>query len=35
MEVALHDIHDPQWHIFTGLDSGHRIKIPPQKYRCV
>jgi hypothetical protein len=33
MEVAVHDVHDPHWHIFTDLDSGHRIKIPPAKYR--
>ena len=33
MDVAVHDIHDAQWHIFTDLDSGHRIKVPPEKYR--
>ena len=35
MEVAGHDVHDPHWHIFTDLDSGHRIKIPPREYRRV
>lgn len=35
IEVAVHDVHDPHWHIFTDLDSGHRFKIPPQKYRRV
>jgi len=33
MEVAVHDTHDEHWHIFTDLDSGHRFKIPPEKYR--
>jgi hypothetical protein len=33
IDVAVHDTQDTQWHIFTDLDSGHRIKIPPQKYR--
>jgi hypothetical protein len=33
IDVAVHDTHDTQWHIFTDLDSGHRIKIPPGKYR--
>jgi hypothetical protein len=35
MEVAVHDVNDPQWHILTDLDSGHRIRLPPQKYRRV
>lgn len=35
MEVAVHDIHDAHWHIFTDLEAGHRIKIPPEKYRLV
>ncbi|PTX97813.1 hypothetical protein [Opitutus sp. ER46] len=35
MDVAVHDVHDPHWHIFTDLDSGHRIKIPPEKYRMI
>lgn len=35
MEVAVHDTHDPHWHIFTDLESGHRIKIPPEKYRVL
>jgi len=29
----VHDTHDTHWHIFTDLDSGHRVKIPPEKYR--
>jgi hypothetical protein len=33
LQVAVHDTHDTHWHIFTDLDSGHRIKIPPEKYR--
>lgn len=33
LEVAVHDTHDHHWHIFTDLDSGHRIKVPPDKYR--
>ncbi len=33
LQVAVHDVHDHHWHIFTALDSGHRIKIPPEKYR--
>ena len=33
IEVAVHETHDPHWHIFTDLDSGHRFKIPPEKYR--
>jgi hypothetical protein len=33
IEVAVHDTHDARWHIFTDLDSGHRFKIPPEKYR--
>lgn len=32
LEVAVHDTQHKQWHIFTDLDSGHRIKIPPEKY---
>ena len=35
IEVAVHDTHDSHWHIFTDLDSGHRFKIPPEKYRKV
>lgn len=33
LEVAVHDIAHERWHIFTDLDSGHRFKIPPVKYR--
>lgn len=35
IEVAVHNVQDPLWHIFTDLDSGHRFKIPPQKYRVM
>jgi hypothetical protein len=35
IDVAVHDTHDSHWHIFTDLDSGHRVKIPPEKYRRV
>jgi hypothetical protein len=31
----VHRTADTQWHIFTDLDSGHRFKIPPEKYRKV
>ena len=33
LEVAVHHTDDQLWHIFTDLDSGHRFKIPPEKYR--
>ena len=33
LEVAVHDTNSQNWHIFTDLDSGHRFKIPPAKYR--
>ena len=33
LEVAVHDTGNPLWHIFTDLDSGHRFKIPPTKYK--
>jgi len=33
MEVFVHDTSDPHWHIFTDLDTGHRVKIPVEKYR--
>ncbi len=32
LEVAVHKTDDPHWHIFTDLDSGHRFKIPAEKY---
>ena len=35
LEVAVHKTDDRHWHIFTDLDSGHRFKIPPEKYRKV
>lgn len=35
VEVYVHDTSDPQWHIFTDLDSGHRVKIPADKYRRI
>jgi len=33
LEVAIHDTAAQDFHIFTDLDSGHRFKIPPSKYR--
>jgi hypothetical protein len=33
LEVAVHKTDNAHWHIFTDLDSGHRFKIPPEKYR--
>jgi len=35
LEVAVHKTDDPHWHIFTDLDSGHRFKIPADKYERV
>ena len=35
LEVFVHKADDPQWHIFTDLDTGHRFKIPPLKYRQI
>jgi hypothetical protein len=35
LEVAVHKTDNPQWHIFTDMDSGHRFKIPPEKYRKI
>jgi len=35
LEVAVHDDWHEHWHIFTDLDSGHRFKIEPGKYRRV
>ena len=36
LEVYVHNAGDgAQWHIFTDLDSGHRFKIPPERYRKV
>ena len=35
LQVAVHDVHDDHWHIFTDFDSGHRFKIPPTKYRMI
>lgn len=35
LDVAVHDTQDTHWHIFTDMDSGHRFKIPPAKYRRV
>ena len=35
LEVAVHDDFNSHWHIFTDLDSGHRFKIEPVKYRRV
>jgi hypothetical protein len=33
LEVYVHKTDCPEWHIFTDLDSGHRFKIPPSRYR--
>lgn len=34
LEVHVHNAAPgAQWHIFTDLDSGHRFKIPPERYR--
>jgi hypothetical protein len=35
LEVAVHEHNNAHWHIFTDLDSGHRFKIEPDKYRLV
>ena len=35
LEVAVHDSGGDDWHIFTDLDSGHRFKIEPAKYRLL
>jgi hypothetical protein len=35
LEVYVHNASSEQWHIFTDLDSGHRFKIPPSRYRKV
>lgn len=35
LEVAVHSDASDEWHIFTDLDSGHRFKIPPSKYRTL
>lgn len=35
LEVFVHKVEDPHWHIFTDLDSGHRFKIPAEKYRRI
>lgn len=35
LEVAVHKTDDPHWHIFTDMDSGHRFKIPAEKYHRV
>ena len=33
LDVAVHKVDDPHWHIFTDMDSGHRFTIPATKYR--
>ncbi len=33
LEVYVHNANHGSWHIFTDLDSGHRFKIPPERYR--
>ena len=33
LNVHVHSADHGPWHIFTDLDSGHRFKIPPERYR--
>ncbi|RME72263.1 MAG: hypothetical protein D6781_02545 [Verrucomicrobia bacterium] len=35
LQVAVHDTSNEHWHVFTDLDSGHRFKIEPVKYRRI
>jgi hypothetical protein len=35
VEVHVHNTENGPWHIFTDLDSGHRFKIPPERYRVL
>ncbi|MDP1578671.1 MAG: hypothetical protein Q8M02_00225 [Candidatus Didemnitutus sp.] len=35
LEVFVHKTESAEWHIFTDMDSGHRFKIPPGRYRKV
>lgn len=35
LEVFVHNADHGPWHIFTDLDSGHRFKIPPERYRKI
>ena len=35
LDVFVHRSDDIQWHIFTDLESGHRFKIQPLKYRHI
>jgi hypothetical protein len=35
LEVVVHDFQSGPWHIFTDLESGHRFKIEPAKYRKI
>lgn len=35
LDVFVHHAETDPWHVFTDLDSGHRFKIPPAKYRKV
>jgi hypothetical protein len=35
LEVYVHNAGHGPWHIFTDMDSGHRFKIPPERYRKV
>lgn len=35
IEVYVHNANHGLWHFFTDLDSGHRIKIPPARYRKI
>ena len=35
VDVFVHSAQNSSWHIFTDLDSGHRFKIPPERYRKI
>lgn len=35
LEVFVHAADHGPWHIFTDLDTGHRFKIPPERYRKI
>jgi hypothetical protein len=35
LDVHVHVADHGPWHIFTDLDSGHRFKIPPERYRKI
>lgn len=35
LTVASYDTENPNYHIFTDLESGHRFKIHPSQYQMV